>query len=94
MTTHQKNILKTKYVSRPSQITRKAPSSRLKKRRTKNISAGPETAGYFPNPAKKAGYKVKIGSVIYATTTSLEKAKDVGQALADMLKKPISIHRS
>ena len=38
------------YVSRPSQATGKAPSSRLKKRRMKAKSA---PKGYFPNPVKK-----------------------------------------
>lgn len=44
-----KTILSKKaYVRRPSQITRAAPSKRLRKRRRKNITA--PTKGRFPNP--------------------------------------------
>lgn len=38
------------YVNRPSQITKKAPSKRLKKRRTKNLQV---PRGVFPNPSPR-----------------------------------------
>lgn len=38
------------YVNRPSQITKKAPTKRLKKRRTINLQS---PRGVFPNPAKR-----------------------------------------
>lgn len=38
------------YVRRPSQITKKAPSKRLKKRRTVNLQS---PRGVFPNPKKR-----------------------------------------
>lgn len=40
------------YVRRPSQITKKAPSARLKKRRTVNLQS---PRGVFPNPASRLG---------------------------------------
>lgn len=36
------------YVSRPSQITKKAPSKRLRRRRVKNVKS--PKRGFFPNP--------------------------------------------
>lgn len=43
------------YVNRPSQITKKAPSNRLKKRRTINLQT---PRGVFPNPSKRhSGHK-------------------------------------
>lgn len=42
---------KGSYVSRPSQITKRAPSKRLKKRRRKNIKS--PHAGFFPNPSRR-----------------------------------------
>lgn len=38
------------YVSRPSQITKRAPSKRLRKRRRKNLAK--PTKGRFPNPTR------------------------------------------
>lgn len=41
---------KKRYVSRPSQITKKAPTKRLRKRRAKNLRTSKK--GFFPNPVK------------------------------------------
>lgn len=40
---------KRSYVSRPSQITKRAPTKRLRKRRVKNVAK--PRKGFFPNPA-------------------------------------------
>lgn len=44
-----------RYVNRPSQISRKPPTKRLKARREKALDA---PAGYFPNPA--SGFRVSF----------------------------------
>jgi len=70
---------KSAYVTRPSQITRKKPSTRLKKRRTKQVTA--PAKGAFPNPVK--GYAVMVGSKRIAVFPHLAHAREYGQALAD-----------
>ena len=45
------------YVRRPSQTTKKAPSARLKKRRTINLQT---PRGVFPNPVRPKIAKVKV----------------------------------
>ena len=44
-------VKKKKAISSPSQITKKAPSARLKRRRKANVKKG-----YFPNPVFYVGY--------------------------------------
>lgn len=48
---------RTRYVRRPSQITKKKPTKRLRKRRGKNFDR--PTKGRFPNPTKR-GYVICI----------------------------------
>lgn len=49
MSTRKKPKTKRAYVSRPSQITKRAPTKRLKRRRAKNVAK--PRKGFFPNPA-------------------------------------------
>jgi hypothetical protein len=77
------------YVNRPSQITKTAPTKRLKARRVKNVPG----SGYFPNPGKlqKPLMKYEVHSqtsdgkwtrlAIFATATS---AKQYALAIADI----------
>lgn len=44
------NASRTRYIRRPSQITKKSPRKRLRKRRAKNFDR--PTKGRFPNPVK------------------------------------------
>ncbi len=74
-----------KYVKRASQITGKAPSSRLLKRRTKALFA-PE--GYFPNPkaAMMTGYQVICmhpKKHVVGIFKTMAEAKLVARAMAD-----------
>jgi len=74
-----------KYVKRASQITGKAPSSRLLKRRTKALFA-PE--GYFPNPkaAMMTGYQVICmhpKKHVVGIFKTMAEAKMVARAMAD-----------
>lgn len=46
-----KKTVKSAYVNRPSQITRKAPTKRLKARRTERVAH--PVKGTFPNPIPK-----------------------------------------
>lgn len=48
---------RTRYIRRPSQITKKKPTKRLRKRRGKNYDR--PTKGRFPNPSRK-GFKICI----------------------------------
>lgn len=49
---------KGNYVSRPSQITKEAPSKRLRKRRRKNLAK--PRKGMFPNPSGRPLYLLTI----------------------------------
>jgi hypothetical protein len=75
-----------KYVKRASQITGKAPSSRLLKRRTKALFA-PE--GYFPNPkaaAMMTAYQVICmhpKKHVVGIFKTMAEAKMVARAMAD-----------
>lgn len=59
------------YVRRPSQITKKAPTPRLKKRRTINLQT---PRGVFPNPIKKK------------VIARPRKAKDIGASFGTVYK--------
>lgn len=75
-----------KAVSAPSQITKRAPTKRLKARRAANSKPG-----YFPNPISR-GFKVKssTGSHI-ATFNSKADAVEYAQALANKTGKGYSV---
>lgn len=49
MSAKKKSVTKKSYVARPSQITKRAPTKRLRKRRVKNVAK--PRKGFFPNPA-------------------------------------------
>lgn len=51
------NASRTRYIRRPSQITKKSPRKRLRKRRAKNFDR--PTKGRFPNPVK-TGFRICI----------------------------------
>jgi hypothetical protein len=81
-------VSKKTYVSRPSQITKTAPSKRLKTRRAKHVDAG-KPAGYFPNPLKSKRDKCHIvigvlnGKIdIVSVFETLHDAKYYAHALA------------
>ena len=57
------------YVRRPSQVTKKAPSPRLKKRRTINLQS---PRGVFPNP-KTRDNEIKVQSQIAMSHSSSPK---------------------
>jgi hypothetical protein len=44
----KKSTSSKRYVSRPSQITKRSPTKRLKKRRKRNVKS--PKRGFFPNP--------------------------------------------
>jgi hypothetical protein len=67
-----------KSVTRPSQITKKAPSKRLKARR-----AMPEKKGYFPNPVGNKLFQVV--KIAYAVT--LPGETNLSHAIAAFLNK-------
>jgi hypothetical protein len=83
-----------KYVKRASQITGKAPSSRLLKRRTKALFA-PE--GYFPNPkaaAMMTGYQVICmhpKKHVVGIFKTMAEAKLVARAMADAKGVPYAV---
>lgn len=62
------------YVRRPSQITKKAPTKRLKKRRTVNLQS---PRGLFPNPKARTGYERKV---------ELELGKHIAVEMSDNKK--------
>ena len=90
-----------KYVKRASQITGKAPSSRLLKRRTKALFA-PE--GYFPNPkaAMMTGYQVICmhpKKHVVGIFKTMAEAKLVARAMADAKNvaygvKTVKVHKA
>jgi len=59
------------YVNRPSQITKKAPSKRLKKRRTINLQS---PRGVFPNPKPRYSGAMDITYPTYAAFSKDAKA--------------------
>lgn len=73
------------YVNRPSQITKSAPSKRLKTRRAANT-----VKGRFPNPIPKIGFKFLVQYQhlptgqwkIVAAFTTKASAVEYGKALA------------
>jgi len=82
-----------KYVKRASQITGKAPSSRLLKRRTKALFA-PE--GYFPNPkaAMMTGHQVICmhpKKHVVGIFKTMAEAKLVARAMADAKNVPYAV---
>jgi len=83
-----------KYVKRASQITKKAPSSRLLKRRTKALFA-PE--GYFPNPkaaAMMTAYQVICmhpKKHVVGIFKTMAEAKMVARAMADAKNVPYAV---
>jgi deoxyribose-phosphate aldolase len=82
------------YVKRPSQITKKAPSARLKKRRTMRVATG-FPKGTFPNPGKRkvTGYEVVKGSHVIGVAASLPKAKAIATGLANLYGVQIGIRK-
>jgi len=70
------NLNPKKRVSRPSQVTGKAPSKRLKARRAKDV-----IPGYFPNPVKnERPYKVQFSMDLKKTWAELCACKTAHQA--------------
>lgn len=81
LVTPRKNPAKRSYVSRPSQITKRAPTKRLRKRRAKNVAK--PRKGFFPNPApvkfmivarkSKAGPKMHFDGKNFSQRKEVEK---------------------
>jgi hypothetical protein len=82
-------------ISRPSQVTKKAPTKRLVARR--KVAAKNPVKGYFPNPRKKrdsyaefAPVEIQIntgaGWILYAAACDGESAKKLAKDLATLPK--------
>lgn len=91
------------YVTRPSQITKRAPSKRLRKRRVKNIKK--PVKGRFPNPrpllfiitAKKgAGKKMHFDGANFSQRAKVKMFGTMGEAetKAQALLKAFPVLRS
>lgn len=70
----RKNVTENAYINRPSQITRKSPTKRLKRRRAEAVKH--PVKGRFPNPARQRksvtnrwGEKLRVGDFIQVRDT-------------------------
>jgi uncharacterized protein YdaT len=80
------------YVNRKSQITKKSPSKRLKKRRGSNFDK--PSKGRFPNPVhekSKGGFKIHVGGTVVAWFPSQQKAIEYAKAYANKYNKQVKV---
>lgn len=71
------SVARAKYIGKKSQITKKAPTERLKKRRAKNTDVG-----YFPNPVEdRMRFYVEFRTENDSTWRAIARAYDAGTAM-------------